>query len=405
MTGARERRAWKVAGAAFVMLAFSSGLGFYSQSVLLDALTAERAFSVASASLATSIFFAVNGLCGLAVAALIERYDARWTISASCLVCALSLVLIGRVETVPQLYAVFVLFGAGFAGVSMITGTTLVTRWFESRRAIALALASTGLSIGGILLTPLCAQLIGRLGLHRATPWIALILIVGIIPITTALVRSRPPAPTEATSVTPGADAASTLQDSTPFERAVRSRFFYGLTATYVFGLAAQVGGLAHQFKLVNSRSSAETATLAVSLLAGASIVGRLAAGWIAHHTSLRALTMALLAGQAAALTLLGRAETGLGLLAASVCLGLTVGSFLLMQPLLLADAFGVRDYARLFSISGLVSAAGVSAGPALIGWVHDLGDGYRTALLAAAGASLLGLLSLWLAGPARSAT
>ena len=86
---------WQIVGALFAMMMFSSGLGFYNQSVLLEALTRERGLTVFSASLAPTIFFAVSGFAGLGVASVIERVDARWSVAAGVAICAASLVLIG----------------------------------------------------------------------------------------------------------------------------------------------------------------------------------------------------------------------------------------------------------------------------------------------------------------------
>ena len=145
---------WQIVGALFAMMMFSSGLGFYNQSVLLEALTRERGFSVAGASLASTVFFATSGFAGLAVASVIERIDARWSVAAGVAVCAVALVAIGRVEETLHVYAAFVLFGVGFSATNMLTASTLVTRWFARRRAFALSIVFTGLSAGGILVAP-----------------------------------------------------------------------------------------------------------------------------------------------------------------------------------------------------------------------------------------------------------
>ena len=56
---------------------------------------------------------------------------------------------------------------------ALVPATTLVARWFSARRSVALSITSTGLSLGGILLTPVAASLITRLGLEASVPWLA----------------------------------------------------------------------------------------------------------------------------------------------------------------------------------------------------------------------------------------
>ena len=141
---------WWIVAALFVMLSFSSGLGFYMQSVLLEALADERGLSVRAASGATALCFLTMGFTGLGVARLLERHDVRWIIAVGSSIAAVALYGIGRVTELWQIYAVYTVFGAGFSASSLIPGTTLIARWFDRHRSVALSIASTGLSVGGI---------------------------------------------------------------------------------------------------------------------------------------------------------------------------------------------------------------------------------------------------------------
>ena len=60
-------------------------------------------------------------------------------------------------------------FAVGFAASGLVPATTVVTRWFHVKRAVALSVASTGLSVGGIVITPFAKRFIDEYGL--ATEW------------------------------------------------------------------------------------------------------------------------------------------------------------------------------------------------------------------------------------------
>jgi predicted MFS family arabinose efflux permease len=92
-------------------------------------------------------------------------------------------------------------------------------------------------------------------------------------------------------------------------------------------------------------------------------------------------------------------ATTRSALLGATVLFGATIGNLLMLQPLVVADAFGVRDYPRIFSLSQLIMTLGIAAGPFLLGALHDA-SGYRVAYLVAAGVSVTGSVILLAAGP-----
>ncbi len=87
-------------------------------------------------------------------------------------------------------------------------------------------------------------------------------------------------------------------------------------------------------------------------------------------------------------MTLLAAGEGAGALLVAAAAFGATVGNLLMLQPLLLADAFGVRDYGRIYSLSQLLTTLGIAAGPAVLGLAHDAFEGYGAAFALAAGAS-----------------
>jgi len=71
-----------------------------------------------------------------------------------------------------------------------------------------------------------------------------------------------------------------------------------------------------------------------------------------------------------------------------------------MMQQLLLADAFGTREYGRIYSVSILLTVPGVAGGPTLMGFINQAAGDYAGAYLAASAASLLGLTILALSGP-----
>ena len=270
----------RVVAGGFIILAVSSGLGFYGLAVYLNAFSNERGWPVASISLATTLYFIVGGLAGLVVARMIARRDVRIPIVIGGILGGLSLAVLGRVEERWQLYLVYAVFAFGFAGAGLIPVTTVVTRWYHARRSVALSVASTGLSAGGILLTPAAKWLIDDRGLEAATPILGAVWVVGIVPIALWFVRPDPAAlgwmpDGERVRV----DVPVVPPTGTPFHEAMRSRFFIAVTAAYVLVLGAQVGGIQQLVKLVEDRTDARTAALATIGLAGTSVVARLVGG------------------------------------------------------------------------------------------------------------------------------
>ena len=393
---------WRVVAGAFIILMTSAGLGFYGLAVYLNAFSRERGWDVAAVSLATTVFFFVSGAFGLVVARLIARYDIRYVIVGGGLFGGVSLALLGQVQQQWQLYLAYSVFAIGFAGAGLIPVTTVVTRWFHRRRGVALSVASTGLSAGGVLITPAAKWLIDERGLEAGTPILGLVFVLGTVPFALWLIRPDPGAvgwmPDGERSV---AGVAAPPPTGVAYVDAVRTRFYTAVTIGYVLALGSQVGGIQQLVRLAEERTDRRTATLATLFLAGTSIVARLIGGRVVTMVPMMGFTVVLAVLQMAALVALAFAGSTVTLLLAIVLFGATVGNILMLQPLLIAERFGVIDYPRIFSRSQFFTTLGVAGGPLLLGWLHDHGGGYRTSYLVAGACALAGAGVLAWGGPA----
>ena len=104
---------------------------------------------------------------------------------------------------------------------------------------------------------------------------------------------------------------------------------------------------------------------------------------------------------QGISLALLAVLDNKASLFLAIILFGATVGNILMLQPLLIAERFGVLDYPRLYSRSQFITVVGTAGGPYLLGRLHDWSGGYRTSYLVAAGMSVIGAGLVASGGPA----
>ncbi|MCB1671092.1 MAG: MFS transporter [Pseudomonadales bacterium] len=417
---------WKLVAALLVMLTFATGFSFYNHAVILNALARQPAFTVGSASVAVSLFFLSGGVAGLWIARWVNEFDPRYCICAGAVLSGLSLASLSLVTSVWHLYLDYLFFGVGFAASNLVPATTLVTRWFHKRRARALSIASTGLSLGGVVITPVCALLVENLGLVRASPIMGVMYLLGVIPV--ALIWLRPSPESMGLLVdgeTPPGDQTAGIDSSTSgvlkpkprqltragstgmllegisFREARRGRLFWCISLAYIFLMMAQVGGISHQYGLARELLDEAQTVLVVAILPIASIIGRLAGGWIVEQVSIRAFALGMMLLQVSSLALLSAEFNPFSLCLGLALFGITVGNLLMLQPLLLAEAFGVREYPRIFAMSNFMASWGTASGPAVLGLVYAAsGDVYGVAYLVAAAAGLAGLLLFLAGGP-----
>src|SRR5262249_25182830 len=201
----------------------------------------------------------------------------------------------GLLKEAWQLFLFHIVFGFAYGSSGLVPVTTVLARWFNVRRALAFSVASTGLSLGGIVIAPIVALGIQRLGLAGAAPYMGAALFLGVVPVTLLILR---PSPQAMGLSADGAPLASNKTDtaalgSTAFAEAVRTRYFYAVSIAYLFLLGAQVGAIAHLYRLVSGRTGVETAALALAAMAMASTIGRLLGGLITLRLPVRTFALA----------------------------------------------------------------------------------------------------------------
>ncbi len=388
---------WRVVAGLFVVLATTSGLGFYNLGLYLTALKDEHGFSEGPLSGATAVVFALSGLAGIPIGNYMRDHDPRRLLYLSSGIGAVALLMLGWVTEIWQVYAAYSLLAVGFATGGLVPCYSIVTRWFERRRAVAMSVTSTGLSVGGIVFTPLFEWVIDRQELRGAAPWMALAWAVGVAPVAWLLVRSDPASVgqyPDGEPPAPLAEGAAAPSTGWAFEDAVRTTYFKVVAVAYILVLGSQVGGIVHIFNLVDGRIDSSTAARAVSLVAVASIVSRLAGGVIATRVPLQWFTVVFCFVQGLGLLLLGQLDDRTALLAAAVLFGSSVGNLLMLQPLLLSGAFGVRDYPRIYARANAITAIGLVVGPLGVGVLKDALDAYDVPFTLIAGcATAAGIL------------
>src|SRR5262249_28827755 len=166
----RVHPAWIVLGALTVCMLAGSGLRAVF-GVYIKPLEAEFGWSRAALSGAAAISLLLLGAVGPFVGRLADRVGARSVIAWSLLVLALGSIGSSFVHHLWQIYLTAgVLMALGAGGVALTTGSTVVARWFEARRGLAIGIAAGGMSAGQLLVIPPATALTAGVGLPGRLP-------------------------------------------------------------------------------------------------------------------------------------------------------------------------------------------------------------------------------------------
>ena len=384
---AEENYAWIIVGAVLVMQTVSSGIGFYNMSVYIKTFADLLSVSLAEVSVAASLFYLTGGIAGLYVAALMDRFPVRVLVFGGALLSSLALALMGFARSLLELYCLFSLFGVGSAGISIVVSTTLITRWFEGPdRSMALAVSSTGLSLGGFIWTPLTAYWINDLGAVEAMWILAILMLIIVLPI--GLILKFPDLKKSQLVSEPSEDQE--LWEDLSLEEAYRSTFYVLIVIAYILIMCSQVGAIAHLYNRVDLVAGYDFAAQSIQALSVASILGRFFGGWLVNKISTSSFALGNLCLQGLGLLLISLADNGAFSIFAALIFGLSVGNLLMTLPLWLAEVFPAGVYPRLFARANAFSVLGLAVGPFTIGALFDLTDGYHIPYLFALFVSLL---------------
>jgi MFS family permease len=385
-----RRRAWLVVLVIGWTFTVATGLGFYALPLYLNSLVANRGFALTTVSYAVSLFFLVSAVVNVPLGRLVRRVQPRWIMLGGSVICGLSLLLLGRVDAVWQLYVVFTVFGSGFSASSYLPGTAVIVALFDQDRARALAVALTGGSVGGVVVAPLLTRILDARGLTGTAPWLGLaFLILGGGPVV-LFIRGRLAAPS-ATAPPARQDetAAGAAASGVSYADAVRSAAFAVVMVGFAVLMADQVGTQV-QIVSIGSAMGVRNAGIAVSIMASATIAGRLIGAFVLSRLPVVGFSAVMGVLQAASFVALAVLPGRFGLAVGAVLFGITIGNLTVLIPLVVVELFGLIDYPRIYAVSQFGASLGAAGGPAVLAALHSGFGGYRMPLLILAVISVL---------------
>ncbi len=156
-------RGWQVVAAAFSVMFFAYGLQF-SYGVFASGMAAELGWSRAATALPYSLYVFLYSALSAATGRATDRIGPRPVITVGALLLGLGWGLSALVHEPWQLNLTLGLVAALGMSVAWVPCNATVSRWFTRRRGTAVAVASTGGSLGNLLVPALAATMIALWG-------------------------------------------------------------------------------------------------------------------------------------------------------------------------------------------------------------------------------------------------
>lgn len=311
---------------------------------------------------------------------IIDRFDLRKTICVGACALAASLAL---TATARSLWQIQVLFGTlmvvGLLLAGPLAAQTLAARWFDRRRGLALGLSTIGTSIGGFLLPILFTSLLVNLGWRSASAWLALLVLVVVLPPVWLIIRNTPDALGIAGEG--GANAVGAAPTPVDYDwttrQVFRTRTFWVIVFAFLplaiaFGGAQQnLGPFAADQNIAPERAAYLVSILALTMVGAKVFFGALA-DRVDHRWLFLIATSCCLVGITQMFGQLRYAQ----MLVIAALLGAAAGGFLPLLGAVVSARFGTRAFAKVMGLVGPFTML-AAIGPWLVARIRDSSGSY----------------------------
>jgi predicted MFS family arabinose efflux permease len=235
--------------------------------------------------------------------------------------------------------------------------------------------------VGSIIFPAAAQRIIDSYGWRAAYLTLGFLILLMGVPLTALFVRERPSR----------ADSGGGTASGLTVRAGLHSRAFWGLVAILFLSSIAINGAITHLSAILTDRGlSGGEAALALSVLGGMSLVGRLVTGHLLDRFFGPWISFALLAGAAAGIALLSWTTAPVGAFLAAALIGLGLGGEADVTPYLLTRYFGLRSFSTLYGFTWTAYAIAGAVGPVIMGHVFDVTGSYGTLLMVLAGQTII---------------
>ncbi len=378
---------WWVVVGLFLAGMMVYGAGLYGFSLLIPPLSAEFGWSRAATGGLVSVFWLAAPLTMLG-GYVLSRIRAGWVVCLGVVLSALCMAGVGLTDSLVVMYALRTVMGLG--KIMMMAGVSAqAAAWFRRRFGLASATCFAGWHFGGLTLAPLAQWMIDLWGWRTAC--FALAVMIAGIALPPMLLWGCRRAPDDLGAEGLGGRKAVSRfeaeQADVKMAEILRQPRFWMLIVITLFGGFAYGAPLTHEVALLQSAGvSPSTAALALSLTAGAALVGAMVIGYLSDHCSFRlvmGLTLTLMFLGVGGFLLILQGTTLPVLFPSALAFGLSVGGFDTSIIARLPRVFGPKAFAHVFGVWYFFFLAILLVGPMIVGRLFDLSGSYVGAAVA----------------------
>ena len=379
---------WTVVAASAAIVGIGMG-SLFALGVFLAPIERAMGWSRGVISTVALLNWIAMGLGSFSWGWLSDRIGARGVAVAGGFLLGLGLVLSSQTQALWQFFVTFG-FVVGFAvGAFYAPLTATTTKWFTTRRGLAVALVSGGIGVGILAVAPLARAL------TSAWDWRVAMLVLGdlawLIVIPLALLLREPE-----TGATPRADTAPSSVRDYSTRQVLTTPQFWAIALTHFACCAAHSGPIFHMVTHATDQGVAAMAAATVLGVSGfASIAGRVGGGLLADRFGAKPTLIAGLALQAAIIFGYLFAKNLGAFMGLALAFGTAYGGVMPLYALVTREYFGEKVMGSAYGAVFLISTLGMGLGSFAGGAIYDRVGSYTWLFL---GSFAIGAMAVVLA-------
>lgn len=393
---------WWLALLALILNSVMTSPVWGGAGIWITALELEFNWSRTQMALAFSLGQIEGSIVAPLVGIFVDRVGSRWVVFSGITIFGIGFVIFSFVTNLPMFYVTFgiIMLGASIGGWMPMMAA--LNKWFDRKRSFAMGIASSGFSLGGVILLPILAWSVAveNMGWQITARCIGVGFLVIAWPLS-RLIRNRP----EDYGQIPDGRGNFGVESTEPV--VVRETGFTAGDAvrTRVFWLLAIGQGCSNITistltvhlvpSLVDHGFTLQVASFVWAVMLGISFGFQLIGGYIGDKVG-KNVAMAIVTWMCAVgLCFAAFADNLFLALVFAVVYGIGFGARIPLSTAIRGEYFGRKAFGTIMGLSGLPVAGFMMAGPLLAGAMYDMRGNYFLAFTVLAVVASLGAFLL----------
>jgi len=366
----------QVAATGFLSLFSLVGIMFYGLPFFYDFWVTDFGWSRATVTSGNAMAKIIIGpIFGFLAGWIIDKFGPRRLMLAGIVMGGIALIGLSMMTSLWQLYLFYMFNALGYMCGGPLPNQVLISRWFDKSRGKAMGIAYLGIGVGGMLVPQVARWLNLSFGWHDALMILGFIMIAIAFPMAW-FVKENPEG---------GSSSIKKEEPKIPFGHILKSWPFYLLVIGSMCSIGA-VAGTSQNLKLffsIDLKYSQEQAANVLSIVLGASIIGRLVMGWLADRMQKKYVMILIYSLVAISIPLLYFAATPGVIYVFAFIFGVALGGDYMIIPLMAAELFGVKVMGRVMGLVITADGLAEAFAPMLAAWLRDRSGSYANGFAA----------------------